>query len=136
MGWILRLLHISIKLLFLSKLKISLSLIANNSFWVLIRGKYFFRRSKHGGKLYPCDLCDYQGSTSANTRYHKMSRHEGIFILGAVSMRGKYFLVIYAITKVQLLVIQLNTRCQNTKVMLCTWKVGWGLLRFIYTECL
>ena len=36
------------------------------------------KKSKHEGIRYPCDMCDFAGSTSSNLKVHKEAKHEGI----------------------------------------------------------
>ena len=36
------------------------------------------KMAKHSGQTFPCDQCDYQGSTPLNTKLHKKSKHEGV----------------------------------------------------------
>ena len=39
---------------------------------------YYFRKSSEPtGKVFPCDSCEYKGSTSSNLTHHKMSKHQG-----------------------------------------------------------
>ena len=35
------------------------------------------KQSRHGGKKYPFDSCDYQATGKASLSQHKQSRHEG-----------------------------------------------------------